>query len=129
MDNPRIITTDTLKNLAKEYIEEIKEKINFYDLWDYIAKKLNLTDGENKKLITDFYIELILDKRFIMLGNNQWFLRKFLKISDVSKEISKVHYFEEIEDKELEGDLEESDDSDEPTNIFDEDIEETEENK
>lgn len=70
-------------NTAYDLIEE-NGKLRFDQLYAMITDKLNLSPAEADEDISNFYTDIMLDGRFITLGDNVWDLRE-------TNEFAKVH--------------------------------------
>lgn len=93
------------KDIAALILENSKRTINTADLYKKIMKLLSLPESSFESKIADFYTSLSTDKRFILLANGKWDLRK----KHTSDKVVKVTN-EEDEDEE----------DDEPTTQADE---------
>lgn len=93
--------TQSLIGYAFDYMSKQKEQVSFADLWAYVVKEAELSDEEAANKVAQFYTNLMLDGRFVTLGENQWDLR-------VRHTFDKVH----IDMKDVYSDVEESEDVD-----------------
>lgn len=89
----------SLIELAFDYISQTKEGASFSEMWEHIKKEANLDEEAVAKRISQFYTNLMLDGRFVNLGNNFWDLRN-------RHTFDKVH----IDMKDVYSDVETSDD-------------------
>ena len=64
------------KDIAELILENSKRTINTADLFNKIIKLLELPESTFENKIADFYTSLSTDKRFILLDNGNWDLRK-----------------------------------------------------
>ena len=94
----------SLLDLAYEYVSKQSDKSNFQDIWEYCVKEAGLSEEEAKAKVSRFYTNLMLDGRFVTLGENQWDLRSRHKYETVHIDMSAV--YNEVEAEE-EGDPEE----------------------
>ena len=97
---------------AYDYVSTSKEPVAFKDMWNYICEQAQLSEEDAAKRVSPFYTNLMLDGRFVNLGDNQWDLR-------VRQTFDKVH----IDMKDVYSDVEVADDDEE------EEIEEKEYNE
>lgn len=113
----------SLLDLTYEFISSQNEPVSFAEICEYIAKESNLTKEELDKKISRFYTNLVLDGRFVTLGENTWDLRSrhtFDKVhidmkdvysdveaadDDEEEEIEEKEYNEIFEEKKVEEDL------------------------
>ena len=120
-----------LKDMTKEEIEalsytdltcilltENKKPMSTAEIFKKICEILGYSEAENSEKIGDYYTSLTIDKRFVLLDDAKWDLRKNhaveLKVEDDEEEETE----EEIENNEEE----EETDEDIETAIDDEDI-------
>ena len=96
----------SLLDLAYEYVSGKSEQSKFEDIWAYCVKEAGLTEEEAKQKVSRFYTNLMLDGRFVTLGENEWDLRsrhKFEKVHiDMSEVYSDVETFDEDSEEEEE---------------------------
>lgn len=92
----------SLLDYAFDFISKQKEPVPFQDIWNYVVEASGLDEEEAKKKVSRFYTNLMLDGRFVTLGENLWDLRS-------SHTFDKVH----IDMKDVYSDVEASDDDDE----------------
>ena len=121
-----------LKDMTKEEIEalsytdltcilltENKKPMSTSEIFKKICEILGYSDAEYSEKIGDYYTSLTIDKRFVLLDDAKWDLRKNhaveLKVEDDEEE--------ETEEEEIENNEEEEEtDEDIETAIDDEDI-------
>lgn len=77
------------EDIAYKLLEREKTPIEFYKLWELVSKELAIP--KNSEEINSFYMTLLLDKRFVMRGNNNWGLRKNFKFDDIKMEIDSIY--------------------------------------
>ena len=65
----------SLIDYAFDFIEGKKEPVSFADIWAYVVKNAGLSDEEAADKVSRFYTNLMLDGRFVTLGENSWDLR------------------------------------------------------
>lgn len=104
----------SLLDHAYDFISHSKEQVAFKDLWAYVSKEAGLDEETALKRVSSFYTNLMLDGRFVTLGENCWDLRS-------RHTFDKVH----IDMKDVYSDVEAADDDTEEL----EDSEEQEYNK
>ena len=54
-----------------------KKPFSFKQLWVDLIKKIKL-DKDEQKMVSDVYVALLQDNRFIFIGNNLWKIKEFL---------------------------------------------------
>lgn len=91
----------SLLTIAFEYVSSKSGASSFDDIWNHVAQEagVEVSDAARK---SRFYTNLMLDGRFVTLGDNLWDLR-------VNHEFSKVH----IDMKDVYSDVETKDDDSE----------------
>lgn len=92
----------SLIEYAYDYVSGKKTSSSFKDIWAYVVKEAGLTDEEAAARVSKFYTNLMLDGRFVTLGENEWDLR-------VRHTFDKVH----IDMKDVYSDVESSDEDQE----------------
>ena len=92
----------SLIEIAYEYVSGKKDSSSFKDIWAYVVEKAELTPEEAASKVSRFYTNLMLDGRFVTLGENEWDLR-------VRHTFDKVH----IDMKDVYSDVEASDEDSE----------------
>ena len=92
----------SLLDYAYDLISKQKEAIPFDKIWEYVVSAAGLSEEEAKAKVSRFYTNLMLDGRFVTLGENLWDLRS-------SHTFDKVH----IDMKDVYSDVEAIDDDEE----------------
>ena len=67
--------TKSLLDHAFDLVSKSKEPISFQDIWAYVTKESGLSEEEANAKVSRFYTNLLLDGRFVTLGDNLWDLR------------------------------------------------------
>lgn len=91
----------SLLDLAFDFVNESNSSVTFKALWKAVAKAKGLSEEEANNKVSQFYTTLLLDGRFVTLGENKWDLRS-------RHTFDKVH----IDMKDVYNDVEASDDDD-----------------
>ena len=84
-------------DVAYEIVKNV-ESISFNDLWNQVAEVQNYTEEEKATKVGKFYTNLILDGRFVNLGDNVWDLRERNTFDKVHIDMSECYSEEEEED-------------------------------
>lgn len=97
----------SLLDHAYDYVSGQTQPSSFQDIWNYCVKEAGLTPEEAANKVSRFYTNLMLDGRFVTLGENQWDLRVRHKYESVHIDMSEVYsdvetYDEDIEEEEEE---------------------------
>ncbi len=141
-----------LKNVSQEDLElmsytditymmlkESKKPMNTPTLFKEICKLLDLSESAYEDKIGDYYTSLQMDKRFVMLDNNEWDIRDNHSVEivmdddddedeDIEEEVEEKEIIEEEESEDtLYDDESDIDDDDDTLPLIDEDEEELDE--
>lgn len=107
----------SLIELAHEFVCEQKEPVSFAKIWEYVKAHSELSEEVLARKAGQFFTNMMLDGRFVTLGDNDWDLR-------TRHTFDKVH----IDMKDVYSDVETSDDDSEEKaeeEEYDETFEET----
>ncbi|WP_010302513.1 DNA-directed RNA polymerase subunit delta [Kurthia senegalensis] len=118
------LAEESLIELANSILVEQGQPITFQEIVSVIKDLGARTEAQIKAEIVQFYTDMNIDGRFIVLGENRWGLREWYAIDQVEEETAptvKAHKHEEVEDLELEIDEDESEELelDDDENDFD----------
>ena len=132
--NPEELELMSYTDITYMMIKESKKTMNTPTLFKEICNMLDLSESTFEDKIGDYYTSLTMDKRFVMLDNNEWDIRDNHSVEivmdedeedDVEEEVvEEVVEEEELSDDTLYDDESEIDDEDEPLPLLDEDEEE-----
>ena len=89
-------------DIAYEIIDKAGHEIPFFELWDQVAVVLEYSNDEKTNLISGFYTSLLLDNRFVNLGDNTWHLRKENTYDKVHIDIGDIYTADDEVDEDLE---------------------------
>lgn len=92
----------SLLDYAYDFVSKQKDVVSFEEIWKYVVSESGLSEAEANAKVSRFYTNLMLDGRFVTLGENQWDLRS-------NHTFDKVH----IDMKDVYSDVEATDDDDE----------------
>ena len=90
-------------DIAFDIVSANSSPITFADLWAKLCEVNNYTEQEATRKIGSFYTSLLLDGRFVNLGNNTWDLRSRYKFDKVTLDVNECY----SEDEDVENDPEE----------------------
>ena len=131
--NPEDLELMSYTDITYMMLKENKKTMNTPKLFKEICNLLGLSEDAYTDKIGDYYTSLTMDKRFVMLDNNEWDIRDNHSVEIVMDEDDEDEQIEEIEEVEevVEEDItddtlydDESDiDDDEPLPLLDEDEE------
>ncbi len=95
-------------DIAYMLLKEGKVTMNTKDVFKKICELLDYTDDEYASKIGDFYTSLTIDKRFVLLDNNEWDVRDNhsikLEIDEDEEEEEVIEEEEEVIEEEVESD-------------------------
>ncbi|WP_284140149.1 MULTISPECIES: DNA-directed RNA polymerase subunit delta [unclassified Virgibacillus] len=90
----------SLKNYSREELKQMsmieladlilldeKKAIHFKDIFDKIADLKELTNKEKDDYIAQFYTDLNVDGRFMMIGSNMWGLKRWYPVEQIDEVI------------------------------------------
>ena len=108
--------------IAYELLKENKEALPFHELWQGVVNEHEYSEEEGQELISKFYTALMMDGRFVNLGDNVWNLREHVLFADIDLPLNEVY-----------SDIDESDEDDEEDafeiEYFEDDAEEPKDDK
>ncbi|NLB48814.1 MAG: DNA-directed RNA polymerase subunit delta [Erysipelotrichia bacterium] len=81
----------SLLDLAYDYLSQHQSQSKFQDIWAYCVKERGFNEQQATAKISNFYTTLMLDSRFITLGENEWDLRARHKFEKVHIDMSEVY--------------------------------------
>ena len=123
----------SMVEVGYELLEKKQGPQSFNKFWNEVSEVLGLDKEEAQEFISDFYTNLSLDERFVLLEDNHWDLRSrqsfekvHIDMNDVYSEIEEEEK-EQVEDEEEDEEISYSFDEEEKQQVDDEDEEEDEE--
>ena len=81
----------SLLDYAYDYVSNQSQQSKFQDIWAYCVKEAGLSEEEAAAKVSRFYTNLMLDGRFVTLGENEWDLRIRHKFEKVHIDMSEVY--------------------------------------
>ena len=102
---------------AYDFVSKHKEAVNFNDIWEYVKKEAGLSEEEAKRKVGQFFTNMMLDGRFITLGENEWDLRERHSFDKVHIDMRDVYSDVQTSDN----DSEEEEEEEEYNKVFEED--------
>jgi DNA-directed RNA polymerase subunit delta len=81
----------SLLDYAYDYVSAQSQQSKFQDIWAYCVKEAGLSEEEAAAKVSRFYTNLMLDGRFVTLGENEWDLRIRHKFEKVHIDMSEVY--------------------------------------
>lgn len=86
-----ISMSKSLLDYAYDYVSAQSQQSKFQDIWAYCVKEAGLSEEEAAAKVSHFYTNLMLDGRFVTLGENEWDLRIRHKFEKVHIDMSEVY--------------------------------------
>ena len=105
----------SLIEYAYEFVSKHKESVNFKEIWEYVKKEAGLSEEQANAKVGQFFTNMMLDGRFITLGENEWDLRERHVFDKVHIDMRDVYSDVQTTDEDSEEDEEE-----EYNKVFDE---------
>ena len=65
----------SLIEIAYEFVESQKEPVEFAKIWENVKAVSGLSEEDAAKKAGQFFTNMMLDGRFVTLGENEWDLR------------------------------------------------------
>ena len=93
-----------------ELLEKKQGPQKFNKFWNEVSEVLGLDENEAEVYVSDFYTNLSLDERFVLLEDNTWDLRERQSFEKVHIDMNDIYSEIDEEEKELKEDEEEEDD-------------------
>ena len=108
----------SLIEIAYEFVASHESSVNFSQIWEYVKEQSGLSEEEANKKAGQFFTNMMLDGRFITLGENEWDLRERHVFDKVHIDMRDVYSDVQTSDD----DIEEKDEEEEEYNkVFEED--------
>lgn len=101
---------------AYDFVSGHKEAVNFKDIWEYVKKEAGLSEEVANSKVGQFFTNMMLDGRFITLGENEWDLRERHVFDKVHIDMRDVYSDVQTSDNDIEEEEEE-----EYNKVFEED--------
>ena len=92
----------SLIEIAYEFVSQHENAVNFSQIWEYVKQESGMSEEDAAKKAGQFFTNMMLDGRFVTLGENEWDLRE-------RHTFDKVH----IDMKDVYSDVQTSDDDSE----------------
>jgi len=92
----------SLIEYAYELIAKSKGSVNFKEIWNYVKEQAGLSEEEASKKAGQFFTNMMLDGRFVTLGENEWDLRERHTFDKVHIDMRDVYSDVQTSDDDLE---------------------------
>lgn len=113
----------SLIEIAYEFVAKSKGSVNFSEIWQHVKKESGLSEEEAAKKAGQFFTNMMLDGRFVTLGENEWDLRERHTFDKVHIDMKDVYSDVQTSDD----DSEEEEEEEEYNKAFEEPSEDSEE--
>lgn len=97
----------SLIEIAYEFVESKTEPVNFSLIWAHVKEVAGLSEEEAAKKAGQFFTNMMLDGRFVTLGENEWDLRSRHTFDKVHIDMKDVYSDVETVDEDSEEEQEE----------------------
>ena len=104
------LTQESLINLAHRILVEKGQAIPFNEITDQIIALGARTEAQLKDAIVQFYTDMNIDGRFLVLGESRWGLREWYAIDQVEEETAPTVKVHDHEDEEIDLEIDKDDD-------------------
>ena len=89
----------SLTDITYMILKEKKKSMSTADLFKEISKLLDLSESDFASKIGDYYTSLNIDKRFVLLENNEWDIRDNHSVEIIMDDEDEEEVEEEIEEE------------------------------
>lgn len=103
-------------DIAYDIVASSESPISFASLWQKICEVNGYSEEESAKRISNFYTTLLLDGRFVNLGNNTWDIRSRYAFNQIKLDVNDCYYEDddgEVDPEENDGDEDSEEESSE----------------
>ena len=66
----------SLIEIAYEFVASHESSVNFSQIWEYVKEQSGMSEEEAARRAGQFFTNMMLDGRFVTLGENEWDLRE-----------------------------------------------------
>lgn len=81
----------SMLDVAYNFINGSGKEVAFKDLWENVVSTLQFSEEEAMAKLSKFYSSLMIDGRFVTLGENTWDLRSRHKYEKVHIDMNEVY--------------------------------------
>lgn len=92
----------SLIEFAYEFVSSQKDPVSFAKIWEYVKTEAGLSEEDANRKAGQFFTNLMLDGRFVTLGENQWDLRSRHTFDKVHIDMKDVYSDVETDDDDSE---------------------------
>ena len=113
----------SLIEIAYEFVASRKGSASFAQIWEYVKEQSGMSEEEAARRAGQFFTNMMLDGRFVTLGENEWDLRERHTFDKVHIDMRDVYSDVQTSDD----DSEEEEEEDEYNKVFGDEEESKEE--
>lgn len=97
----------SMTEVAYQIMVELEAPMSFAELWEKVKTEMGFNEAQAAKKIASFYSALMLDKKFVLLEDNIWDLRKRHTYHETHIDLSEIEIAEDlINDEDFDRELE-----------------------
>lgn len=96
----------SLIEIAYEFVAKSETQVPFVKIWEYVKKEAELSEEVAAKKVGQFFTNMMLDGRFVTLGENEWDLRSRHTFDKVHIDMRDVYNEDDIPSDDLEEEAE-----------------------
>ena len=97
----------SLIEIAYEFVASRKGSASFAQIWEYVKEQSGMSEEEAARRAGQFFTNMMLDGRFVTLGENEWDLRSRHTFDKVHIDMRDVYSDVQTSDDDREDDEEE----------------------
>ena len=106
----------SLIEIAYEFVASHESSVNFSEIWQYVKEQSGMSEEDASRKAGQFFTNMMLDGRFVTLGENEWDLRERHTFDKVHIDMKDVY-----SDVQTSDDDSEEEEEEEYNKIFEED--------
>jgi len=91
---------------AFDFVSASSEEVPFTKIWEYVKQEAGLSEEAAATKVGQFFTNMMLDGRFVTLGENKWDLRSRHTFDKVHIDMKDVYNEDDIPSDDLEEELE-----------------------
>lgn len=92
----------SMLEIAFDFVSASKEPVSFKDIWAFVCTEKEMDEATASVKVGQFYTTVMLDGRFVTLGENMWDLRSRHTFDKVHIDMKDVYNDVETTDEDLE---------------------------
>ena len=96
----------SLIEIAYEFVASHKGSVNFKEIWEHVKSQSGMSEEEAARKAGQFFTNMMLDGRFVTLGENEWDLRERHTFDKVHIDMRDVYSDVQTSDNDSEDDEE-----------------------